>query len=145
MKKQNFFTTFLIILIFISVGFYFFYQKNKPQKFLEIQPKQKEATMVNPASQNCLDKGGQLEIKKNKNGEYGICIFEDNYQCEEWALFRGDCPIGGVKITGYNSDQEIYCAISGNIVEDNKCILKNNSSCSLYDFYNQNCPQNTKN
>jgi putative hemolysin len=76
------------------------------------------AGLANPASQNCVQKGGTLEMRKNKNGEYGVCFFEDNRQCEEWALFNGQCPIGGVKITGYENDAEIYCAITGGQVED---------------------------
>lgn len=75
------------------------------------------AGLPNPASENCLQKGGKLEMRKNKKGEYGVCIFEDNKQCEEWAFFHGDCPKGGVKITGYENDAEIYCAITGGQVE----------------------------
>jgi len=73
--------------------------------------------IANPASTNCIQKGGILEMKKNKNGEYGICFFEDKRQCEEWALLRGQCPVGGVKITGYENDAEIYCAITGGQIE----------------------------
>ncbi|MDD4901454.1 MAG: DUF333 domain-containing protein [Patescibacteria group bacterium] len=73
--------------------------------------------LANPASVNCTAKGGRLEIRKNKNGEYGVCLFEDNRQCEEWALLRGRCPAGGLKITGYENDAEIYCAITGGQVE----------------------------
>jgi putative hemolysin len=73
--------------------------------------------LVNPAATNCMQKGGSIDIRKNKNGEYGVCIFEDNRQCEEWALFRGQCPVGGMKITGYENDAQVYCAITGGQVE----------------------------
>jgi len=73
--------------------------------------------MANPASVNCVNKGGRVEIRKNKQGEYGVCLLEDNRQCEEWALMRGDCPEGGKKITGYDNDAEIFCAITGGQVE----------------------------
>jgi putative hemolysin len=57
--------------------------------------------IANPASVNCINKGGTLSIqKRGDGGEYGICTFEDNWQCEEWALFRGECPAGGKKVTG---------------------------------------------
>ena len=57
--------------------------------------------IANPASVNCINKGGKLSIQKGVDGgEYGICIFEDNSQCEEWALFRGECTPGGKKVTG---------------------------------------------
>ncbi|MEZ4583733.1 MAG: hypothetical protein R3A10_19215 [Caldilineaceae bacterium] len=34
-------------------------------------------------------------------------------QCEEWALMRGECPDGGVKVTGYATDAARFCAITG--------------------------------
>ncbi len=73
--------------------------------------------LPNPASQNCIDKGGRLEMRENKLGQYGVCLFEDNRQCEEWALFRGQCPAGGVKVTGYANAAEIFCAITGGTVQ----------------------------
>jgi putative hemolysin len=40
--------------------------------------------LANPASKNCVDHGGTLTIRKRTDGgEYGICVFEDNKQCEE--------------------------------------------------------------
>ncbi|HNW55685.1 MAG TPA: DUF333 domain-containing protein [bacterium] len=70
--------------------------------------------LANPASTNCIEKGGRLEIKtKTDGGQYGVCYFEDNRQCEEWALLRGECPVGGVKITGYDNEDQSYCAITG--------------------------------
>lgn len=74
-------------------------------------------TIANPASVNCTEKGGKLEMRTNKLGQYGVCLFEDNRQCEEWALMRGECPVGGKKITGYENDAEIYCAITGGEVQ----------------------------
>ena len=73
--------------------------------------------MANPASVNCEKNGGKLEMRTNKLGQYGVCLFEDNRQCEEWALMRGQCPLGGLKITGYDNDAEIFCAITGGQVE----------------------------
>ena len=51
-------------------------------------------------------------MRANKKGQYGVCMFEDNRQCEEWALMHGDCPVGGLKITGYENEAEVYCAIA---------------------------------
>lgn len=76
------------------------------------------AGLANPASANCVEKGGTLKIQKNsKGGEYGVCFFEDNRQCEEWALFRNQCPVGGLKVTGYETEAQVYCAITGGTVE----------------------------
>lgn len=84
--------------------------------------------VANPASVNCSDKGGELEMRKNLDGnEYGVCVFEDNRQCEEWALFYGNCPEGGVKITGYENEGQIECAVKGGEVD------MENSMCTLPD------------
>ncbi len=50
--------------------------------------------MPNPASVNCTEKGGTLEIRTNAAGEYGVCKFGDGSECEEWAFFRGECKPG---------------------------------------------------
>jgi putative hemolysin len=48
---------------------------------------------TNPASDNCVSLGGQLEIITEKDGsQFGMCKLE-NYSCEEWALFRNECDI----------------------------------------------------
>ncbi|MGH6887050.1 MAG: putative hemolysin, partial [Geminicoccales bacterium] len=72
------------------------------------------AGLANPASENCIAKGGDLRIETAGGGsQYGVCLFEDNRQCEEWALLRGACPVGGIRITGYVTPQARYCAIRG--------------------------------
>ena len=38
--------------------------------------------------------------KAEGGGTYGVCVFKDNKQCEEWALFREECPLGGVEVGG---------------------------------------------
>ncbi len=51
--------------------------------------------LANPASQNCVTRGGMLRIERRPDGgQFGVCVFTDNYQCEEWAMFRGECPVG---------------------------------------------------
>ena len=103
---------------------------------------QEKAEFANPASQYCVDQVGNLVIaKRGDGGEYGICIFEDNRQCEEWAMFRKECPIGGVKITGYTTPESIYCAIKGGQVLNNEtqCKLPSDKTCSTKDLYNGSC------
>jgi putative hemolysin len=47
----------------------------------------------NPASANCINLGGELEIRsREEGGQYGVCI-KDEKECEEWELFRGDCEL----------------------------------------------------
>jgi hypothetical protein len=49
------------------------------------------AGIANPASVNCVNLGGTLDIKKDAAGnEYGMCTFSNGTSCEEWALYRGE-------------------------------------------------------
>ena len=101
--------------------------------------------LANPASVNCTEKGGTLVAKENKKGQYGICLFEDNRQCEEWALMRGQCPVGGVKITGYENDAEIYCAITGGEVQGvgtqtPMCKRIDGTLCTVQANFDGECP-----
>ena len=57
--------------------------------------------------------GGKLVIERGSGGEIGVCLLEDNRQCEEWALLRGLCPAGGIRVTGYATPEERLCAIRG--------------------------------
>ncbi|GIW69921.1 MAG: hypothetical protein KatS3mg101_0668 [Patescibacteria group bacterium] len=51
--------------------------------------------MANPASVNCQEDGGRLEMITNSDGsQFALCVFE-NYACEEWAYFRNECDIEG--------------------------------------------------
>jgi putative hemolysin len=106
--------------------------------------------LANPASANCTQQGGTLSIQKNgSGGEYGVCVFEDNRQCEEWALLRGDCPVGGVKVTGYVTPAAQYCAITGGTYtvtgnsntpqEIGTCQLPNAKACDATAYWNGGC------
>ncbi len=53
---------------------------------------EESAALPNPASVYCLKQGGKLEIRKDEQeNEYGVCIFSNGEECEEWAFFRGEC------------------------------------------------------
>ncbi|MFA5048820.1 MAG: DUF333 domain-containing protein [Patescibacteria group bacterium] len=48
--------------------------------------------LANPASVYCQQNGGKLDIRKNNDGsEYGICVFADKSECDEWKFFRQEC------------------------------------------------------
>lgn len=110
--------------------------------------------MANPASVNCIEQGGTLEIEeRGDGGQFGVCYFEDNRQCEEWALLRGDCPVGGVKVTGYVTPAARYCAITGGTYaitgnsgaedEQGTCTLANGATCDVWAYYNGTCDAST--
>ena len=66
---------------------------------IETPPAGEEATsasepsgLPNPASKHCVDQGYELEIRADEAGnQYGVCIFPDGSECEEWEFFRGEC------------------------------------------------------
>ena len=109
--------------------------------------------LANPASANCVKNGGKVVVeKRGDGGEYGMCLFEDNRQCEEWALFRGNCPVGGIKVTGYATPAGRYCAITGgeytvtaNSNKENEqgaCFFKNGVRCDVWEYYDGKCSAN---
>lgn len=115
---------------------------------------QPAAQIANPASVNCSKQGGTLVIqKRGDGGEYGVCMFEDNRQCEEWAMFRGECPVGGVRITGYITLAAQYCAITGGTYqvtgnsntdrEQGTCTFKNGQTCNAGDYFAGRCNPDT--
>jgi len=48
--------------------------------------------MANPASVYCTENGGYSKIRTAEDGgQYGVCVFDDGTECDEWAYFRGEC------------------------------------------------------
>jgi putative hemolysin len=48
--------------------------------------------MANPASVYCEEQGYTLEMRTDADGgTYGVCIFSDGSECDEWAFYRGEC------------------------------------------------------
>ena len=47
--------------------------------------------LPNPASVFCEEQGYTLEIRTDADGTFGMCIFPDGSECEEWAYYQGDC------------------------------------------------------
>src|SRR5688500_12798541 len=105
--------------------------------------------LANPASQNCINVGGRLQMERQADGgQNGVCVFTDNYQCEEWALFRGECPKNGLRVTGYLTPAGRYCAITGGryaVVTENAagetgvCSLPGGKACDAAAYYAGTC------
>ena len=108
-----------------------------------------QSQLANPASQRCGTVGGTVQIEQRPDGgQFGVCVFEDNRQCEEWALLRGDCPVGGRRITGYVTPAGRYCAITGGrytVVtesaagETGVCSLPGGKTCDASAYYAGTC------
>lgn len=108
------------------------------------------AKRANPASEHCVTSGGKLNIITNgAGGQYGVCNFPDNRQCEEWSMMRGDCPAGGVRVTGYVTPAARFCAITGGTYtvtgnsnrpeETGTCALASGAECDAKAYYDGRC------
>lgn len=53
-----------------------------------------EPALPNPASAYCVEQGGTIEVRDSEDGQYGVCVFEDGSECDEWAFYRGECKPG---------------------------------------------------
>lgn len=100
-------------------------------------------SVANPASEYCQKVGGMSVIQKRGDGaEYGLCYFEENRACEEWALMRKECPVGGRKTTGFDTIDQKFCAWIGGdttAVKDSVCTFKNGSQCPTKSLYEGSC------
>lgn len=106
--------------------------------------------LSNPASTNCVSLGGTLSIETDgSGGQYGVCRFEDDRQCEEWALLRGECPAGGLRITGHVTPAARYCALRGGRYqvlsgsntpsEQGSCSFAGGRTCAAGAYYDGLC------
>jgi len=101
-----------------------------------------QAQLANPASQRCVQEGGTLQIEQRPDGgQYGVCVFTDNRQCEEWAMFRVECPVGGLRMTGYITPASRFCAITGGKYDDatTSCTLPGGKVCNAGDYWAGSC------
>jgi len=65
--------------------------------------------MANPASKFCTDNGGALDIRTAADGsQTGYCMIVGQ-ECEEWALFRGECT--QAHICNSTEKEQIACTM----------------------------------
>jgi len=109
----------IIVTLVIVVAIVFGYLIFKPATNTEIP---------NPASLNCEEQGGTLDIITRTDGsQYGICTFSDGSQCEEWKLIREECSKGQyVPTPGKVCTMEYapVCGVNG-ITYGNACMADN--------------------
>jgi len=62
----------------------------------DVSPEPESVGIANPASVYCIENGGELDIRESDTGQYGVCVFDDGSECEEWAFYRGECQSVGI-------------------------------------------------
>ena len=110
------------------------------------------AQIANPASKQCVDEGGKLDIREEEDGEVGYCIFPDGSECEEWTFFHGDCTPGGQESAGMPNPASKHCTDEGGKLEIREetdgavgyCIFPDGSECEEWEFYRGKCKPDTQ-
>ena len=50
------------------------------------------AAMANPAAVYCVEMGYEYQLREDDEfGQTGVCIFNENQQCDAWAFLVGQC------------------------------------------------------
>ncbi|MEM4703048.1 MAG: DUF333 domain-containing protein [Candidatus Pacearchaeota archaeon] len=88
MKKIFVFVCILLIFALVLVTIIKFPESKDKEK------NQSNQSIPNPASVYCIEHNGTLEIRENEQGQYGVCIFPDGSECEEWSYYQGECKPG---------------------------------------------------
>ncbi len=108
--------------------------------------------MANPASVYCEEQGYTLEMRTDADGStYGVCIFPDGSECDEWDFYRGECSpaLDTVEPTvGMANPASVYCEEQGYTLEMRTdadggtygvCIFLDGSECEEWAFYRGEC------
>lgn len=81
--KNKYFPILLVVIILFLVGCTPSPERENPAD---------QSGLPNPASVYCEEQGGQVEIRTDEEGgQYGVCVFTDGSECDEWDYFRGEC------------------------------------------------------
>jgi putative hemolysin len=128
---------------------------DEPKETAKPKEAAKPVGIANPASVHCMDLGGRLEIRHQPDGgEYGVCIFDDGSECEEWALFRGQCARGDSLKEAELPTGERACLDAGGRLETRErgrggelfgsytaCVLPGNRQCEADALAGGFCPK----
>ena len=89
----------LVFIVIIGVSLF--------RPFTHCVVSSEQIQIANPASVYCVQSGYTLEIRTNANGsQYGVCIFPDGNECEEWAFFRKECGTGYMTLPSINREDK---------------------------------------
>lgn len=53
-------------------------------------PDENEPGLANPASEFCVEQGGEVEIVDEGDGQVGYCVLPDGRRIEEWEFYRAE-------------------------------------------------------
>jgi putative hemolysin len=146
--KMNFSLLMLVVGLILSAC-----QGGGTQKPTEGASEEAPANMANPASVYCEEQGGTLEIRTDANGgQYGVCLFDDGSECDEWAYFRGECQPGesiqGEPAAGMANPASVYCEEQEGKLEIRTgtdggqygvCMFEDGTECEEWAYFREEC------
>jgi len=123
-----------------------FYSYEVIQDYAEDDELKSIALRISPVSlklylKESCEKNNYVEEKTKGNGEkYKVCVFENGNQCELESSIQGDCPPEGAIIKNLITEEEIYCQITGGMLNKqlNECAFYG-YICDLDEYYNGEC------
>jgi putative hemolysin len=93
-----------------------------------------QSGLANPASVYCQGLGYTEETRENAEGQYGVCIFPDNSECDTWDFLAGRC-----------GQEHSYCVQNGYTLQENPasniatCVFPDGTSCLELDYFQGKC------
>lgn len=98
------------------------------------QPENPPVGLANPASAYCQGLGFKEETRENELGQYGICIFPDNSECDTWDFLAGRC--GQEHSYCVEQEYKILATEDANIAT---CNFDDRSTCNEFLFFEGKC------
>lgn len=106
----------------------------------------KAGAVASAAYSKCVQNGGFVTTaRRGKSGYYQVCNFDDDMNCDLYALYSGQCPVGGVHTIGYSTTAQVYCALRGGKPQGNdngQCKMPDGKVCSTASVYSGACEPN---
>jgi putative hemolysin len=121
-----------------------------------------QSNVPNPASVYCEENGGTVQMAQDAvGGQFGMCVFPDRSECDEWAYFRGDCQPGDslqptsptpADAANVANPASRYCEKNGGTVEFRQdaaggvkgmCVFPDKTECEEWAYYRDECHPGT--
>lgn len=152
MTKKNFSPMVLVIIVIVAIAAFFIGYKfstlnsSAPVLGVSASAPTTAALVASAAYSKCVNNNGFVTTaRRGTSGYYQVCNFADDMNCELYALYNGQCPVGGVKTIGYSTTAQVFCALRGGTPqgsENGQCKMPDGKVCSTASVYSGSCSPN---
>ena len=112
------------------------------------EPTDDESGLANPASVYCIEQGGTVDMREGDGGTFGVCVFPNGAECDEWAFYDDACPPGFDPGAGLANPASVYCLEQGGTLDMREesagtvgyCRFADGSECEEWAFFRGECP-----